>query len=115
MEQHIWYCNKNVTYELIIDNEKDRYNGEGVLQSVVLYRIDKHIIFPKEEVYETTYGYFAALDYFNNLTYDQWDEENGNFDDFKIWIITSLTPITEQRKVKINKIKLKLNEYIKSF
>ncbi len=110
MEQYIWRCNKNVTYELTIDTEKDRYNGEGVLQSVVLYRIDRDLIFPKEEeVYETTYGRFAALDYFNNLTYEQWGEENDSFDDFKIWIITSLTPITEQRKVKINQIKEKIN------
>jgi hypothetical protein len=30
-----------------------------------------------------------------------------DFNKFKSWIITSLTPITEQRKVKIEKIKEK--------
>ena len=108
MKQYILHCNNKVTYELVIGNEQDRFNGEGVLQNVTLYRIDNDLIFPKEEVYETTYGWFTAIEHFNNIDINEFEEDNINFDEFKNWIITSLTPITEQRKVKIGRIKEKI-------
>jgi len=108
MEKYVWYDKDKVEYILEIGDEQDRFNGEGILQLVTLVIIDDTLFFPKNEYYETTYGRYVAIAYFNNINIDEWENDDMvDFNKFKSWIITSLTPITEQRKVKIEKIKEK--------
>ncbi len=106
METYVWYDKNKVEYVLEIGEEQDRFNGEGILQIVTLTIINNTLLDPKDEYYETTYGRYAAIKYFNNMDIDVWySSDKDEFKEFKSWIITSLTPITEQRKIKIGKIR----------
>ena len=118
MEIYTWKrINDTFEFTLWILDEQPRFGNEGILQSIELH-VNDFI------AYETTFGRKFAYEYFENMTrknIDKYIEEydylhsefhyhlnRDEFDEFKCWLLTSLTPKTEQRKVKIDRIKKKL-------
>ena len=118
MEGYTWINKDDILYILSIGEESDRFDGEGMLQEVKLTRFDKDDIFPSEDVYDTTYGRHHAMEQLCSEHIGWWENnDEEDFKKFKIWLITSLTPITEQRMFKIERIKNKIykdNDKIKS-
>lgn len=94
------------TFVLTIGEEYDRFNGEGILQDVKIMMINDSV---EEELYETSFGREEAIRTWsvpNNPICTPLEDEQ--ITEFKNWLITCLTPKTEQRKVKIGRIKTKL-------
>lgn len=113
MESFGWVSvthNNAYVFRLEIGNRITRFEGEGILQNVRLFC-------ENYEIFETSFGWEYAITYFNNSDYtEDWSYfiSLENFEEFKCWMITSLTPVEQQRKDKLKKITEKLNECIKS-
>ena len=110
MEQYIWSRDgTDIKFKLTIGDEYIRFDNEGSLQEVKLYYIDDTLIFPEDEIYETTWGVEFALNHFREISNeDQFYLDDRYFDEFKSWLLTSLTPLNKQRTVKITNIKNKI-------
>ena len=110
MEKYTWSCDTDdgspFTLILNIGKRQKRFDGEGVLQDVSLHC-------ENTEIYETTFGREHAIKEFKDIMFDMIDLElplnEEKFDEMMIWLLTSLTPITEQRKVKIEEIQKKMS------
>lgn len=119
MEEYFFNSNENSMLILEISNDiKDRFNGEGIHQDVILYNFN-YFSKIKRVIYETTYGRLHALNFFKNLNINDLIEQDSDFEDlkddfilFKDWLIDCLTPIEQKRKEKIIEIKGNLNEII---
>ena len=118
MEIYSWKrIEDTFTFSLWIHDHQSRFGNEGVLQSIELH-LSNFIM------YETTFGRKFAYEHFEGMTkkninkyieeYDYSTREfsyqlsDNDFEEFKCWLLTSLTPIEEQRKVKIDRIQKKL-------
>ena len=116
MEIYSWEREKSdMTYHfsIYIGYYQHRFGNEGVLEPVE-FHINNYIM------YETTFGREQALKDFGDINREQfektldsgmfptngWSDEDIN--DFRCWIINSLTPKTTQRKEKIDRIQKKL-------
>lgn len=122
MEIYTWgKLDSEHKFTLWILDSQPRFENEGILQSVELH-LSNFIS------YETTFGREFAYDYFKNMTKDNisqyigeydymksefsYELSNEEFDEFKCWLLTSLTPIVKQRKEKIGRIKTKIDTTI---
>jgi len=95
-------------FTLIINNYKTRFKGEGIIQQVLLFNQNDHTYYDNNWGREYAYEYFQSID---NITigseWEFWPDDQ--FNDFKDWVLVSLSPKSVQRKVKLSKIKNKLN------
>jgi hypothetical protein len=115
MEEYIWKSKLRdgliYTYVLTIGEEYDRYNGEGILQNVKIKIISDS---SEDELYETLFGREKAIKDWSVLNNPiSIPLEDEQITEFKNWLITCLTPKTEQRKIKIGRIKNKIPYTIK--
>jgi hypothetical protein len=118
METYTWKRKTDdFIFSLYIDECQTRFGDEGILQSVVL-DLGNFIM------YDTTFGRKFAYEHFEEMTKEDMNKyieeydfststfsyqfSNSDFDDFKCWLLTSLTPIGEQRKEKIDRIQKKI-------
>ena len=116
METYIWKRELDsiyFTFKLIIGEPKNRFGNEGIIEPVEFY-IGKYLL------NDTTFGREHMLNLLINLNTDSfinllldgnclienWTDEDMN--DFKYWVANSLTPITIQRKEKIDRIQKKI-------
>ena len=118
---------KDHKFKITIGEVNPRWEEEGVIQSIrlsvnncIVYRelfgLERALNNFKTETYEFIEdgAYCLFLDYktktisFTQLFDTDITLTNEDFDIIISWIITSLTPLTEQRKEKISRIKNKL-------
>lgn len=115
MERHTFELENGTKFILDIGEIVDsRYNEEGVYQDVFLRMYDDRFNI-YQDVYETNFGRFHALNFFKNinisllsniLTFeDDCELEYKNIQTFKEIIIEKLKPIETIRGEKISKIK----------
>jgi len=107
METYKYHCKlcDSLIYDftLVINNHKTRFKGEGILQQVLLYNENGHIFYDNNFGKEYAYEYFQTID--NTIIGGEWEFwPDDQFNDFKDWLLISLSPKSIQRKVKLNKI-----------
>lgn len=118
METYNWKrLGDTFEFTMWIFDHQPRFGNEGVLQLIELHLGDFI-------AYETTFGREFAYEHFQKMNFEHIDQyigeydyiksefsyqlSNDDFDEFKCWLLTSLTPIEEQRKVKIDRLQKKI-------
>lgn len=120
METYTWKREQDsveFTFKISIGERLDRFDKEGVLEYVEFY-LGKYLLndttFGREHMLEFLTKLekisFLGLILDDNCFINDWTDEDMK--NLKCWLTNTLTPIEEQRKVKIDKITNKINAIV---